>query len=376
MGVRIRSVIAVAWQVQQRYKLDASDQLAAAIAFFAFISFVPLLLLAVSVVGFVLTDPDAQLRVALSLTRALPGFDETLDEPDSQIRVLLEGVVAARGTVGLIGLGTLLLTGLKVMASLLAATRVVFRGELLTGVLARLRQLLAMVVLGVVAAAAVFAASLLPTGLLGGLHPTLGLLVSFSVSFVLDVGLFTIAYTVLSPSSALSVRQLLPGALLAGFGWSVLKLVSGIFVANQIEGANALYGALGSVFALLLLLYLAGRLYLYGAELSAVLFERREGTTLEQLHGPVELRPPPTEKLAALADRVRDHRDDADPAEPDDRGRSGAAPGAPPAAASAAPSAAGPAAVAATTPTPRPLAVLLTAGALLAVWRLRRSLSA
>ena len=368
MGVKLGSLLAVGWQVQQRYKLDAADQLAAAIAYFAFISFVPLLLLAVSVVGFVLTDPDAQLQVAMSLTRALPGFDETLDEPDSQVRALLEGVVAARGTVGLIGLGTLLLTGLKVLASLMTATRVVFRGELLIGVRARVRQVLAMLVLGVVAAAAVFAASLLPSGLLGGLHPVLGLLVSFSASFVLDVALFTIAYTVLSPSASLTMRQLLPGAVLAGFGWSVLKLVSGIFVANQIEGANALYGALGSVFALLLLLYLAGRLYLYGAELSAVLLERREGRTLEQMHGPVELRPPPTEKLAALAERVRDHGGHADDGPSDPGPDPETDPGPDP----------GTDAVPALEPgaarTPRPLAVLLGAGALLAVWRLRRSL--
>ena len=364
MGVKLKSLIDVAWQVQQRYKLDAADQLAAAIAYFAFISFVPLLLLAVSVVGFVLTDPERQIDVALSLTQALPGFDDTLEEPDSGVRALIEGVVAARGTVGLVGLVTLLLTGLKVLDSLMTATRVVFRGELMTGVLARLRQLLAMVVLGVVAAAAVFAASLLPTGLLGGLHPTLGLLVSFSVSFVLDVGLFTTAYAVLSPSSLLSVRQLLPGALLAGFGWSVLKLVSGIFVANQVDGANALYGALGSVFALLLLLYLAGRLYLYGAELSAVLHERREGRSLDELRGPVERRPPPTEKIAVLAERVRDrgeHDDDTDTAD------AGSRPGPDGPVTDAGPQAAR---------SPRPLAILLGAGALVAVWRLRRSLDA
>ncbi len=364
MGVKLKSLIDVAWQVQQRYKLDAADQLAAAIAYFAFISFVPLLLLAVSVVGFVLTDPERQIDVALSLTQALPGFDDTLEEPDSGVRALIEGVVAARGTVGLVGLVTLLLTGLKVLDSLMTATRVVFRGELMTGGLARLRQLLAMVVLGVVAAAAVFAASLLPTGLLGGLHPTLGLLVSFSVSFVLDVGLFTTAYAVLSPSSLLSVRQLLPGALLAGFGWSVLKLVSGIFVANQVDGANALYGALGSVFALLLLLYLAGRLYLYGAELSAVLYERREGRSLDELRGPVERRPPPTEKIAVLAERVRDrgeHDDDTDTAD------AGSHPGPDGPVTDAGPQAAR---------SPRPLAILLGAGALVAVWRLRRSLDA
>jgi len=74
-----------------------------------------------------------------------------------------------------------------------------------------------------------------------------------------------------------------------------------------------LYGALGSVFALLLLLYLAGRLYLYGAELSAVLAERRIGPLVE-LHGPAEQPPDPVERIEALAGKVR-RRDEAD--EPD-----------------------------------------------------------
>jgi hypothetical protein len=58
-------------------------------------------------------------------------------------------------------------------------------------------------------------------------------------------------------------------------------------VGNQVEGANALYGALGGVIALLLLFYLAGRLYLYGAQLSAVLLERRAGP-LEDLEEPLD----------------------------------------------------------------------------------------
>jgi membrane protein len=72
-GIKDRPVVATALRVQERYKEDAAEQLAAAIGFFAFLSLVPLLLLAVSVAGFVYSDPEDQARVALALTEVLPG---------------------------------------------------------------------------------------------------------------------------------------------------------------------------------------------------------------------------------------------------------------------------------------------------------------
>ncbi len=269
-------VIGTALEVQERYVSDAADPLAAAIAFFAFLSLFPLLLLAVSVAGFVLDDPADQLAVAERVTEAIPGFEETVEGEDSQVAELLAGVVAQRGTIGTIGLAILLLSGLRVVNAAMVATRVVFRGAVLTGASKKLRQVLALVGLGLLAVGSTLAASTAGTGL-GMMPASLSLLLSFGLSFVLDVGLFLGAYTLLSPTAVLSVRDRVPGAILAGAGWSILKVAGASWVGNQIEGANALYGALGSVIALLLLFYLAGRLYLYGAVLSAVRYERVHG---------------------------------------------------------------------------------------------------
>jgi membrane protein len=290
-GLTDRPFVATALRVQERYKQDAGEQLAAAIAYFGFLSFVPLLLLAVAVVGFVLDDPDRQLEVALLLTEALPGFEGAAAEPDSAINDLLQTVVDARGAIGLIGLVTLLFSGLKVIASAMTTTRVVFRGAVLKGVGARVRQLLALVGLGVLALAAAGGSSLAAQGVLAAVPRPLAILLSFGVTFALDLALFLGAYWLLSPSSQLSLRQLLPGALLGAAGWAILKVVGTTYVGNQVDTANALYGALGSVFALLVLLYLAGRLYVYGAELSAVLVERRHGP----LRVPEEEAPPAPE---------------------------------------------------------------------------------
>ena len=270
-------VIGTALAVQERYKADAADPLAAAIAFFGFLSLFPLLLLAVSAAGFILDDPADQLAVAEQITDAIPGFDQTVEgEEESQVEALLASVVAQRGTVGVVGLIVLLFSGLRVVNAAMVATRVVFRGEVLSGVGAKLRQLLALLGLGGLFLLGTAISSAAGTGF-GQLPGTVALLLSLAFSFVVDIGLFLAAYTLLSPTAHLGVRDRLPGAVLAAAGWTALKVAGATWVGGQIDNANAIYGALGSVIALMLLFYLAGRLYLYGAELTAVRYERVHG---------------------------------------------------------------------------------------------------
>jgi membrane protein len=269
-------VIGTALRVQDRYVRDAADPLAAAIAFFGFLSLFPLLLLAISLTGFVLQDPADQLAVVERLTEAIPGFETAQGEEGSQVADLLENVVAQRGAIGAVGLVVLLFSGLRVVNAAMVSTRVVFRGPVLLGVRKRLRQVLALIALGILALASTGASSVAGIGL-GFVPSGISVLLSSGVSFVLDVGLFLAAYTFLAPSAVLSVRDRLPGAVLAGAGWTALKIFGATWVGGQIASANALYGALGSVIALMLLFYLAGRLYLYGAELSAVRYEAVHG---------------------------------------------------------------------------------------------------
>jgi membrane protein len=278
-------VVRTALAVQKRYKADAADQLAAAIGFFGFLSLVPLLLLAVAAAGFVYADPADQARIALALTEALPGFDATLgdDGADTAVASLVDTVVANRGTFGLVGLVTLLVTGLKVIAAAMAATRVVFRGDVVSGVMGWVKKLGSLVVLGVTALLAVAGSSL--AGFTPDAVPRpVTIMIALLISFVFDFLLFLAAYRMLSTTTSMQVRQLVPGAVLGAIGWAALKTVGATYVGGQVDSANALYGALGGVIALMLLLYLAGRLYLYGAELSAVLVEHRDGP----LHPPSE----------------------------------------------------------------------------------------
>lgn len=277
-------VVGTAMRVQDRYKADAGDQFAGAIGFFGFLSLFPLLLLALAGVGFVLADASEEqlANVATTIQGAIPGFSGALGGGETGVASALEGVIRNRGSVAGIGLITTLLSGLRVVNSAQTATLVIFGVDLLalSGIKRKMQQLVALVVLGLLAIGGVAASGLLgalDTMSLFGVMEVLAPVLTWLGIYLLDVLLFLVAYRLFGTSEGLSVRQLIPGALFAGLGWTLLKGFGATYVSEQVSRAGELYGALGGVIGLLLLMYLAGRLYVYGAELSAELAPRVAG---------------------------------------------------------------------------------------------------
>jgi uncharacterized BrkB/YihY/UPF0761 family membrane protein len=88
-------------------------------------------------------------------------------------------------------------------------------------------------------------------------------------SVVVNVGLFTAAFRILTPKQV-PTRPLLPGAIGAGVGWSVLQAAGGYLVAHQLRHASQVYGFFGIVLGLLSFLSLAGTITLYAAEANVV----------------------------------------------------------------------------------------------------------
>lgn len=276
-------VVGTGVRVQDRYQEDAGDQFAGSIGFFGFLSLFPILLLALSITGFVLADaPEERVdevaeTVAQTVQDAIPGFAAALGGGDDATSVgqALDSVIANRNTAGGLGLVLLLLSGLRVVNAAQTATLVVFRVDRgrLVGLMAKVRQVGALAGLGLLALAGAVAG-----GAIGGLSQrefpgamdVLAPVVATAATFVLDTGLFLAAYRVFGTRDGPPVSTLVPGAVLAGAGWTALKLAGSTYVSGQVDRASNLYGALGGVIGLMLLLYLAGRLYVYGAELSAV----------------------------------------------------------------------------------------------------------
>jgi membrane protein len=295
-------VLGTALRLQDRYKADDADQHAGAIGFFGFLSLFPLLLLALSVAGFVLADdPRGQADFADALTRAIPGFAGAFGDGESSVQSAISGLADNAGSVGLIGLVSLLATGLKVVNSAHRATLAIFHLDVQSsGLTLRVRQVGVLVVLGVLAVLGVAATALVgaaatlatdeASAFVGDESVNRALQVAATVaglagSLLFDFVLFVGAYKLLSVGRGPSLANLWPGALLAAFGWTGLKAFGATYVTGQISKTDASIGALGGVVGLLLLLYLAGRVFLYGAELASLV--RTPGQELAQRYDAV-----------------------------------------------------------------------------------------
>src|ERR671919_213193 len=144
--VKRSRVVRIAQATADRYGDDAGGYLAAAIAFYGFLSFFPLVLLGVSIVGFAFeSSPGLQEEVETALTRSVPGVEPLVTQS-------LRAAREARVSLGLVGLAGLLWTGTGVVGAGRNAVRTVFReGSQMAG-LRRMAWLLAVTIgLGVVA---------------------------------------------------------------------------------------------------------------------------------------------------------------------------------------------------------------------------------
>jgi YihY family inner membrane protein len=89
-------------------------------------------------------------------------------------------------------------------------------------------------------------------------------------SVAVNFGEYLFAFRVLTPH-AVTLRQLVPGAAVAGVGWSVLQALGGFVVGHFLRNDSAVYGLFGIVLGLLAWIYLIVQLTVYAAELNVVL---------------------------------------------------------------------------------------------------------
>lgn len=219
-------------------------------------------------------DPDAMEQLVTAVAEAVPGLEAALGGA-------LETAVRTRGVTGVVGLVGVLFAGLRVIDAAALAVSRVFRVEDDASAVARkARALRNLVILGLLTVLATSAGAL--AGLIGAVAETVGIpvgwvqvrgLLAFALSFALDTLLFLVAYRLLTAVPGPPWSELAPGALLAAAGWSALKVFGSTYVGNTAAQWDAVYGALGVVIGAMLLLFLAGRILIYGAELNVVLGE-------------------------------------------------------------------------------------------------------
>jgi YihY family inner membrane protein len=265
-----RAIVDPARAIAARYEGDELPTHAGALTYGAFLSLPPLLLLAASVIGFAISDPAKQEQAIDSLVDLIPGLDAIATS-------LVHSVVGGRVVVGLIAIPGVLWAASGFVARLRHALGVVF-GTRWTGLISgRFRGM----VVGIPLLAGVVVVLALPgsvSGLVGsGVVSVLAEVLTYVAVSVGGVAFFVVVFRFLTPPCPLSWRDHLPGAVMATLGWLLLQGVGSLYVDRVVARNSALYGALGAIFGLLAFLYAAAYLLLLAAELSEVLWERRNG---------------------------------------------------------------------------------------------------
>jgi YihY family inner membrane protein len=261
------SSVAVVMAVQRKYSEERAGYLAATVAYYAFLSIFPLMLVFVTLLGYALEgDVERQRRLVDSALADFPVLG-----PQLQTNV---HAIQGNGLALAIGIGVALWAGTGVCLALeYAFDRIwgVPSKRRSNYVIARLRALAWIGVLGIVTLAGAVIGGLSASTVSYGALARIGAL---GVSLALSVTVFTTAFRVLTSASP-TVREVLPGALVAAFAWEVLLTIGGYYIAHQLRNASSTYGAFAFVIVLLGWLYLAAMIAVLGTELNVVLARRR-----------------------------------------------------------------------------------------------------
>jgi membrane protein len=249
--------------VIKKFGDDQAGQLAALIAYYGFVSLFPLLLVLVTVLGFVLQgDPADQKRI---LDGALGQFPIISDQ--LKLHSLTgSGVGLAIGVVGslLAGMG---ITG----ATQNAFNRiwsVPFKHRP-NFIYAHLRGLGMLAILGTLSIVSTTVAGYVGTSS----HAALAVIAGVLVAFVLNLALFMTAFKLLT-AVEVSWRDLLPGVVVAAVFWQLLQHLGGFYVEHELKHTGPLYGVFALVLGLLAWLYLGAQLTIFAAEINVVKVHR------------------------------------------------------------------------------------------------------
>jgi membrane protein len=248
---------------------DQGPYLAAILTYYAFVAIFPVLLIASSVLGFILQgDEELQAELLDSALRQFPIVGTQLGKPEglegSTSAVVVGGLAAL---YGLLGLGQAAQNALNVVWA-------VPRNSRFNPFVGRWRGFVGMLLAGLVVVA---------TGSVSAFSGNLG-----SLGFEVDALLrwLGVALSVLVTAAVLallmryttahrpSFRTNLPGALVIAVLWHLLQVVGGEYVRRVVAAASEMNAVFAIVLGLIALLFLASSMAVLGLEVGVVLDRR------------------------------------------------------------------------------------------------------
>ena len=254
----------------QKFFADRGTHLAAMVAYFALLSFVPLTFLALSLLGFA-HRADASDFLVRELQRAFPSTSI------ASILKLVHQVQDNATTLGIIGAVALLWSSLSLFSALESAFNIVYglpnrsflRGKALAATLmiATITMLFVSLVIG---AGGVEVLKRYAPGFVG--NGVVAYTVSIAVSLA-GVFVFLFAVYWLLPTAEVTRTDALPGAIVASIVLEASFQVVPVFV--RLADVNPVLRALGGPAILLLWLYVMANVIVLGAELNWWMSRRR-----------------------------------------------------------------------------------------------------
>ncbi|MCO5988562.1 YihY/virulence factor BrkB family protein [Actinoallomurus spadix] len=254
-----------------RYQRYRGDRMAAALTFYGFLSFFPLVALAFAVMGYaVAVSPGARDYVTKAIFQLLPGLADKL--PVQQIA----DAKAGAGVFALLGLSW---SGLGWVGVWRESLRTMWKGDPdydANLVIKKLSDLAVLVVLGMTLLASVALSSLATSATHTVLQRT-GLvdvpgagtalrLVAIGVAIAANVLIFLVLFARLSGTRA-PWRRLLRGCLFGAVGFEALKLLGTYLIGHVMR--NPLYASFAVIVGLLIWINAVSRFILFAAAWTA-----------------------------------------------------------------------------------------------------------
>jgi YihY family inner membrane protein len=266
---RGHAVVGLPLAVVYKFFDDQGNYLAAILTYYAFIAIFPLMLIASSVLGFLLQG-NQELKQEL-LTSALAQFPivgTQLGRPGG-IQGSASAVVVGSLTAlyGVLGLG-------QAAQNSVNATWAIPRNSRLNPVVSRLRSLALLVVAGVAVLAVAVLSSITSHVEVFGSDVDVGIRLLFSLVSVVVTGVVLTVMLVFATSRRHRFRTVLPGGLAIAVMWQLLQALGGVYVNRVISRVSEMNGIFALVLGLVALLYVAAVMGVLGLELNVVLAKR------------------------------------------------------------------------------------------------------
>jgi YihY family inner membrane protein len=264
-GQRRYTPTAFVFGVVKKYGDDNGGVLVSNLAYSAFVSLFPLLLVLVTILGLIASvDPAFKAAVLKAVAGQVPLIGSQLTGSVHQLkRSSVIGLIV--GLVGLIwGSAGLAQSGLFTMEQVWNLPGPARPGYVQR--LGRAGQFLALLGAGVIVTTGL-------TSLTDYLHNGVGFKILVEVvTAAFNVGMYIGAFRVLTPKGV-PARQLLPGAITGGILWTLLQFL-GTYLVHHYLHSDSTYGAFAIVLGLIAWIYIAVEVTVYSAEINVVLARR------------------------------------------------------------------------------------------------------